>query len=84
VGHLIVEKEGQLRFLGKSAFTFGSQLQFLWMKAYLVDYVFGEKQGNSELKIVKYGYIRACPKEPATSIISLEILRVIFFRNWVK
>jgi hypothetical protein len=54
------------------------------MKAYLVDYVFGEKQGNSELKIVKYGYIRACPKEPATSIISLEILRVIFFRNWVK
>jgi hypothetical protein len=32
------------------------------MKACLVDYVFGEKQGNSELKILKYGYVKECPK----------------------
>jgi hypothetical protein len=32
------------------------------MKASLVDYVFGEKHRNSELKIVKYGYVRDCPK----------------------
>jgi hypothetical protein len=32
------------------------------MKACLVDYVLGEKQGNSDLKIVKYGYVRDCPK----------------------
>jgi hypothetical protein len=29
VGHLLIKNEGQLRFLDKSAFTFGSQLQFL-------------------------------------------------------
>jgi hypothetical protein len=32
------------------------------MKASFVDYVFGRKHRNLELKIVKYGYVRDCPK----------------------
>jgi hypothetical protein len=67
VGHLLIKKEGQLRFLEKSAITSGSQLQFLWMKASLVAYDFREKHINLGLKIVKYGYGRDCPKYTTSS-----------------
>jgi hypothetical protein len=46
------------------------------MKAFLVAYDFKELHKKSELKIVKSGYVRGCPKYPATQIWSLEILRV--------
>jgi hypothetical protein len=32
------------------------------MKAFLVAYDFRELQNKSELKIIKYGYVRGCPK----------------------
>jgi hypothetical protein len=32
------------------------------MKASLVAYDFGEIHKKSELKIVKFGYVRGCPK----------------------
>jgi hypothetical protein len=44
------------------------------MKASLVAYDFRELHKNSELKIVKFGYVRGCPKQPTTQIWSLEIL----------
>jgi hypothetical protein len=55
------------------------------MKASLVAYDFRELHKKSELKIVNYGYVRACPKEPATQIWSLEILgvnSVLLFTLW--
>jgi hypothetical protein len=38
--------------------------------------ILGSYTKKSELEIVKYGYIRGCPKEPTTQIWSLEILGV--------
>jgi hypothetical protein len=32
------------------------------MKAFLVAYGFRELHKKSEIKIVKYGYVRGCPK----------------------
>jgi hypothetical protein len=46
------------------------------MKASLVAYDYGELQKKGELKIVKYGYVRGCPKRPVTQIGLLELLGV--------
>jgi hypothetical protein len=46
------------------------------MKASLVAYDFRELYKKSELKIIKHGYVRGCPKLPVTQIWSLEILGV--------
>jgi hypothetical protein len=46
------------------------------MKAFLVAYDFRGLQKISELKIVKFGYVRGCLKLPVTQIWSLEILGV--------
>ena len=56
--------------------TFSSQLQFVWMKTSLVAYNCGELHKKLEIKIAKYGYVRGCPKRPATQIGLLEILGV--------
>jgi hypothetical protein len=61
MGQLLIKMEGQFRFLEKAS---------------LVAYDFRELHKKSELKIVKSGYVRGCPKQPATQIWSLEILRV--------
>jgi hypothetical protein len=46
------------------------------MKASLVAYDFRELHKKSEIKRVKYGYVRGCPKQRATQIWLLEILGV--------
>jgi hypothetical protein len=46
------------------------------MKASLVVYDCGKLHKKSELKIETYGYVRGCPKRPATQVRSLEILGV--------
>jgi hypothetical protein len=46
------------------------------MKASLVVYDGRELHKKSELRVVKYGYVRDCPKRPVTQIGSLEILGV--------
>jgi hypothetical protein len=46
------------------------------MKASLVTYDFREIHENSELKIVKSGYVRGCAKYPTTQIWSLKILGI--------
>jgi hypothetical protein len=46
------------------------------MKASHVAYDGRELHKKSELKIVKYGHVRGCPRRPATQIGSLEILGV--------
>jgi hypothetical protein len=46
------------------------------MKASLVAYDFRELHKKSELKIVKYGYLRGCTKRPTTQFGLLEILGV--------
>jgi hypothetical protein len=46
------------------------------MKASLVAYDFRELHKKSELKIVKYGYVKGFPKELAIQIWSLKILGV--------
>jgi hypothetical protein len=46
------------------------------MKASLIAYDGQELHKKSELKIVKYGYVRGCPKRPTTQIGSLEILGI--------
>jgi hypothetical protein len=51
-----------LRFLEKSAITFSSQLLLVLMKAFLVAYDFRELHNKSKLKIIRYGYVRGCPK----------------------
>jgi hypothetical protein len=53
---------GSLRFLDKKCHKFSSQLRLVWMKASLVAYDFRELQNKLELKIVKYGHVRGCPK----------------------
>jgi hypothetical protein len=44
------------------------------MKASLVAYDGGELCKNSNLKIIKYGYVRGFPKMPVTQIGLLKIL----------
>jgi hypothetical protein len=46
------------------------------MKASFVAYDCRELYKKSELKIVKYGYVKGSPKRPTTQIGLLEILRV--------
>jgi hypothetical protein len=46
------------------------------MKASLVAYDYGELHRKSELKVVKYVYVRGCPKRPKTQSGSLEILGI--------
>jgi hypothetical protein len=46
------------------------------MKASLVAYNFRELHNKSELKIVKYGYVRGCPKYLAIQIWLLKILGI--------
>jgi hypothetical protein len=46
------------------------------MKASLVAYDREELYKKSKLEIVKYRYVRSCPKRPETQIGSLEILGV--------
>jgi hypothetical protein len=46
------------------------------MKASHAAYDYGELHRNLELKIVKYGYVRRCPKRPVTEIGTLKILGV--------
>jgi hypothetical protein len=46
------------------------------MKASVIAYDCGELHKKLELKIVKYGHVRGCPKRPVTQIGSLEILGV--------
>jgi hypothetical protein len=46
------------------------------MKASLVAYDFRELHKKSELKIVKYGYVRECPKRPAIQIGLFKILGI--------
>jgi hypothetical protein len=46
------------------------------MKAFFVAYDYGELHKKLELKIMKYGYVKGCPKKPATQIGSLKILGV--------
>jgi hypothetical protein len=46
------------------------------MKASLVAYDCGEQHKKSELKIIKYGYIKGCPKRPEIQIGLLEILGI--------
>jgi hypothetical protein len=52
------------------------------MKTSLVAYDYRESHNKLELKIIKYGSIRGCPKKPATQIGSLKILgvKVIFLK----
>jgi hypothetical protein len=49
------------------------------MKASLVAYIFRGLHKQSEVKIVKYGFVRGFPKRPATQIGLLEILGVYLF-----
>jgi hypothetical protein len=49
------------------------------MKVSLVAYDFRKLHKKSKQKIVKYGYVEACPKYPATQIWLLENLGV---NNW--
>ena len=46
------------------------------MKAFHVAYDFKELHKRSELKIVKYRYVKGCLENPTTQIGSLEILGV--------
>jgi hypothetical protein len=46
------------------------------MKASLVAYGYRNLHKILELKIIKYGYIKGCPKWPAIQMWSLEILGV--------
>jgi hypothetical protein len=45
------------------------------MKASIVAYDFRELHKKSEIKTVKYGYVRGCPRLPTIQIL-LEILGV--------
>jgi hypothetical protein len=44
------------------------------MRASLVAYDGRELHQKSKIKILKYGYVRGCPKRPANKIGSLKIL----------
>jgi hypothetical protein len=46
------------------------------MKASVIAYDCGELHKKLELKIVKYGHVRGCPKRPVTQIGLLELLGV--------
>jgi hypothetical protein len=46
------------------------------MKAFLVAYDVRELQKKLEIKIIKHGYVKGCPKWPAIQIWSLEILGI--------
>jgi hypothetical protein len=50
------------------------------MKASIVAYDCGELHKNSELKIIKYGYVKGCPNRLATQIGLLEILGI---KPWI-
>jgi hypothetical protein len=54
------------------------------MKASLIAYDFRELHQKLELKIVKYGYVRGCPKYQATQIWLLKILGVKDWRDVPK
>jgi hypothetical protein len=47
-------------------------------ESFLVAYDGRELHQKLEIKLVKYGYVRSCPKKPAIHIGSLEILGDIF------
>jgi hypothetical protein len=46
------------------------------MKASLVTYDGRELHKNLKIKIIKYGYVKDCPKRPTTQIGLIEILGV--------
>jgi hypothetical protein len=46
------------------------------MKASLVAYDSRELKQKSNLKIVKYGYVKGCPRQPATQIWLFEFLGI--------
>jgi hypothetical protein len=54
------------------------------MKAFFVAYDCGELYKKSRLKIIKDGYVKSCPKQPAIQIWSLKILEVILYTNGCK
>jgi hypothetical protein len=63
MGQLLIKMEGQFEISRKkSAITFSSQLQFVWMKASLVIYDFRELHKKSVLKILNMGMSKGAQK----------------------
>jgi hypothetical protein len=62
MGQLLIKMEGQLRFLEKKCHNFWLTTLIGMNESSLVAYDFREIQKKSKLKILKYGYVRGCPK----------------------
>jgi hypothetical protein len=56
-----------LRFLEKKCYNIRSKFQFIRIKASLVAYDGRELYKKSELKIIKYGYIKRLPRKASDS-----------------
>jgi hypothetical protein len=75
MGQFQIRMEGQLRFLEKKCHNFWLTTLFCMNESF-VTYDFRELLKKSELKIIKYGYIKGCPKRPEIQIGLLEILGI--------